>query len=57
MADVFLSKCATEQGVPMMVLAHDVGYLKYVPPPKGTTIWDTTRDYSEHVKVMRTFIK
>lgn len=57
MADVLLSKVATEQGVPMMVLAHPVGYLEYVSPPRGTTIWENTHDYSEHVRIMRTFIK
>lgn len=57
MADLWLSKMATEQGVPMTVLKHDTGYLNYLAPPKGTTIWETTKDYSEHVQIMRTFIK
>jgi len=57
MADVYLSKAATDQGVPMMVLAHPEGYLKYIAPQRGTTIWEQTQDYTEHVKIMQTFIK
>ena len=56
-ADVWLSKVATEQGVPMVVLKHRIGYIKYLSPPVGTTIWDHTKEYSEHVRIMRTFIK
>jgi hypothetical protein len=56
LADVFLSKLASEQGVPMMVLEHSIGYLKYLEPP-DSTIWQTTRDYSYHEEIMRTFIK
>jgi hypothetical protein len=57
MADVYFSKQCADQNVTMFVVAHQKGYLEYVPPPHNTTIWDTTRDYLEHVKVMRTFIK
>jgi glycosyltransferase involved in cell wall biosynthesis len=56
MADVFLSKLASDQGVSMVVLKHDIGYLKYLEPP-DSTIWQNTRDYSYHESVMRTFIK
>jgi hypothetical protein len=56
-ADVWLSKTASEQGVPLFVLAHSIGYIKYLGAPKGTTIWETTHDYSEHVRIMQTFIK
>jgi hypothetical protein len=57
MSDVWLSKIATEQGVPMMVLRHEKGeYLNYLCPP-GKTIWQNTQDYSRHVKIMNTFIK
>jgi hypothetical protein len=56
-ADVWLSKVASDQGVPMVVLAHKAGYIEYLGAPKGTTIWETTHDYSEHVRIMRTFIK
>ena len=56
MADVWLSKLSTDQGVPMVVLKHDMGYLKYLEPP-DSTIWQNTRDYSYHESVMRSFIK
>lgn len=57
MADVYLSKAALDQGIPMMVLAHTEGYLKYIAPPRGTTIWETMQDYQNHVKIMQTFIR
>lgn len=56
-ADIWLSKITTEQGVPMFVLQHRTGYIQYLSTPKGTTIWETTRDYSEHANIMKTFIK
>jgi hypothetical protein len=56
-ADVWLSKVATEQGVPMVVLKHTLGDVRYLPVRKGTTIWESTKDYSEHIQIMRTFIK
>jgi hypothetical protein len=57
MADVYLSKTASDQGVPMVVLKHNAGqYVQYIPP-KGETIWKSTRDYSKHIEVMRTYIK
>ena len=56
MSDVWLSKIATEQNVPMMVLAHAKGDIKYLYPP-GDTIWKSTQSYDEHIKIMNTFIK
>ena len=56
MADVWLSKIAHEQGVPMIVLAHDPRDLHYTNP-EGGTIWSQTKEYSEHIKIMREFIK
>jgi len=56
MADIWLSKIAAEQGVPIMVLKHNTGYVRYLPPPDGKTIWGNTKDYSPHVSVLRTFI-
>lgn len=57
MSDVWLSKIATEQNVPMVVLAHPKGeYLNYQHPP-GSTIWQDTHDYSHHVEIMNKFIK
>jgi len=57
MADVWLSKRANELKVPMTVLAHKEGYIKYLTPPKGTTIWKTTHDYSYHLEVINGFLK
>jgi len=56
MADVFISQLATLQGVPMVVLKHDMGYLKYLPP-SDTPIWNMTHDYSYHEEILREFIK
>lgn len=57
MADVFLSKAATEQGVPMVVLKHKAGDIIYSPPKDNKTIWRTTTDYSYHTEILKTFIK
>jgi hypothetical protein len=56
MADIWMSKIATEQWVPIMVLKHNTGYLRYtnITTP---TIWGTTKDYTEHTKILRSFIK
>lgn len=55
MADVFLSKLATEQNIPMIVLAHRVGYIRYIKPT--STIWSTTHDTTTHERIINTFIK
>jgi len=57
MADIFLSKVAMEQGVTMTVLKHNSGYLKYLAPPKGTTIWESTKNYEPHSALLKSFIK
>lgn len=56
MADIWLSKLAVEQGVPIMVLKHKAGYLQYTNI-QTPTIWQTTHDYSEHTRILRSFIK
>jgi hypothetical protein len=57
MADVFLSKTAHLQGVPMRVLKHQEGeFLRYLHPV-GDTIWEHTKDYSLHVKILQSFIE
>ena len=56
MADIWLSKLAMEQGVPIMVLKHNTGYLQYTNITTST-IWQTTHDYTEHTKILRSFIK
>jgi len=55
MADLWLSKLATEQGVPMMVLKHAKDYLEYITP--STTIWRDTKNFSEHTRILQSFIK
>ena len=55
MADCYLSRTASLQGVPMMVLAHRCNYLTYLYPVG--TIWERTRDYSVHTAVLRSYIK
>jgi hypothetical protein len=55
MADLFLSKLATEQQVPMMVLKHAKDYLTYTHPL--TTIWRSTKDYSAHTEILKSFVK
>lgn len=54
-ADCYLSMQAGLQGVPMVVLAHKIGYLTYLYPEK--TIWGMTKNYSEHTQILRSYIK
>jgi hypothetical protein len=56
MSNIFFSKIATEQNVPMIVLEHEADYLTYIKPPKRSTIWERTKDYNYHLEVMNTFI-
>ena len=56
MADIWLSKIATEQGIPIMVLKHRSDYLQYTNI-QTPTIWGTTHDYTEHTRILRSFIK
>jgi hypothetical protein len=55
MADVYLSRQATLQGVPMMVLKHNSNLFEYTNPID--TIWKRTHDYTEHLKLLQSFIK
>jgi len=43
MADIWVAKRAREQGVKIMVVEHKAGYVRYMPPPSGTTIYDICR--------------
>ena len=56
MSDVWVSLLAHEQGLKPMVLKHRKGHINYLYP-KGQTIWQDTQDYTEHIKIMNTFIK
>ena len=55
MADCYLSRAASLQGIPMMVLAHKSNYLTYLYPVG--TIWERTKDYSLQTAVLRSYIK
>jgi len=55
MADCYLSRTASLQGIPMMVLAHKCNYLRYLYPVG--TIWERTKDYSIQTAVLRSYIK
>jgi hypothetical protein len=55
MADCYLSRQASLQGVPMMVLKHTKDMLTYTNPK--STIWKTTRDYSEQTKILQSYVK
>lgn len=56
MADVWLSKKATEMKQPMTVLKHNAGDIKYLKP-EGKTIWHSTEDYGYHLEILRSYIK
>lgn len=55
MSDIYLSKQATEQGVPMIVLEHPINYLTYLPQTK--TIWNSITNFDERTEVLKSFIK
>ena len=55
MADVFISREASRQGVPMIVLKHDGDYLKYLSPKE--TIWNTSKDFSHQTFILQSYIK
>ncbi|KKL97203.1 hypothetical protein LCGC14_1836820 [marine sediment metagenome] len=43
MADIWCAVAAKRRGVPRVVIAHERGWLRYLPPPEGTTIYDRYR--------------
>jgi hypothetical protein len=55
MADVWFSKLAWAQNVPMYVIAHPIGYLRYTPPP--TTIWGTMGKATLQTQLIKEFLK
>lgn len=55
MADIWISKLCHEQGVKMMAVEHRVGVVGYLPPP--TTIWQQTKDYTIHNRIIAGFLK
>jgi hypothetical protein len=57
MVDIQISKACTLQGIPMYALAHNEGYIAYIQPPRGTTIWENIRNDEERTKILRSFLK
>jgi len=55
MLDVLFSRLCHQQGIPMTVLKHNNTYLKYIP--QENTIWNTTRDFTVHTKILQSFLK
>jgi hypothetical protein len=55
MSDCYLSRLAFQQGVPMVVLAHQRDYLTYLHPKD--TIWQQMRDVSVQSSILRSYIK
>jgi hypothetical protein len=50
MTDVLFSRLCTLQGVPMTVLSHNAGYLRYMPQVR--TIWNTSGDDTIPTKIV-----
>lgn len=55
MADVWFSKLCKEQGVPLMVIEHQAGIVGYLNPK--TTIWQNTKSYALHDRIIKDFLK
>lgn len=55
MADVWMAKLAHEQGVPIMVVDHRAGYLRYIPPE--TTIWrESLKNDKLQTEILNSFL-
>jgi hypothetical protein len=54
MADVLFSRLCKLQGVTLMVAEHRAGIIGYLNPK--TTIWQNTKSYALHDKIIREFI-
>lgn len=55
MADVIVSVLAHQQNVPLWVLRHKMGYIKYLNPP-GKTIWQTETDTSVQTALLKSVL-
>lgn len=56
MADVWCAVAAKRQNIPRVVIAHRQGWLGYLPPPAGTTIYErytATGDDAKQTEVIR----
>ncbi len=55
MGDVLFSRLCHKNSIPMVVVAHKAGIVGYLNPT--TTIWGTTKDYSKHNSIIKSFLK
>ena len=55
MADVLFSRLCWQQGVPMTVLKHDIGIIRYMP--QTNTIWRNTHDDRIQTEIINSFLK
>ena len=55
MADIWMAKIAHDQNVPIMVLAHDKGYLLYTPP-KNTIYDNCSKDCEYQTTLINTIL-
>ena len=57
MSDIQVAAEAHRQGVKIYGLAHEVGWIKYIPP-KGKTIWQTSsKDDHIQTQILNSFLK
>lgn len=58
MSDIWLSKLAWRQGVPLIVLSHLRGYLRLIPQKRQDTIWHTQArtGFVKQTEVLKTFL-
>jgi len=57
MADVIVAREAHKQGVKIMGLKHDAGWIKYIPPKDKNTIWQTSQDDTIQTRILNSFLK
>jgi hypothetical protein len=55
MADVLFSRLCIQKGIPMTVLAHRIGWIRY--QPQKTTIWNTSQDDTIPTMLVNNFLK
>lgn len=57
MADIWLSRDAFNQNVPLIVLAHKNSYFKYTLTKNAWRIWGNDRDNKYQTKILNSFLK
>jgi hypothetical protein len=55
MSDVLFSRLCYNNNIPMVVVAHKAGIVRYLNPLE--TIWGNTKSYALHDKIIKEFIK